>query len=139
VVSNTCKQCGQVFFRSGTKTFCGRPCFERWYSINMKGRGPNNRGNRIVKPNGYVHLWMPAHQRATKQGYVREHIVIAEKALGKSLPPGTEVHHVNEKPGESHRTSLFVKTTPIISYFMSELGRSVVAKPAGNPADAAAN
>jgi hypothetical protein len=36
------------------------------------------------------------HPAANAADYVREHILIAEKALGKPLPQGAVVHHVNE-------------------------------------------
>jgi len=35
------------------------------------------------------------HHRANSSGYVYEHILIAEKALGKSLPPKAVVHHAD--------------------------------------------
>jgi hypothetical protein len=66
----------------------------------MKGHGPHNKGGRIVKrDSGHAHVWMPEHPRASRQGYVREHILVAEKALGKPLPAAAIVHHV--RPDES--------------------------------------
>ena len=37
----------------------------------------------------------PEHPRADVKGYVREHILIAEKTLEKPLPEGAIVHHSN--------------------------------------------
>lgn len=35
------------------------------------------------------------HPRSNSLGYIREHILVAEGALGKHLPSGAVVHHVN--------------------------------------------
>jgi len=51
-------------------------------------------GVRIHK--GYRYILQPDHPRSTK-GYVFEHIVIAEEALGKRLPVGSEIHHHGPK------------------------------------------
>jgi len=44
---------------------------------------------------GYKRTYMPDHPRANHKGFVLEHILIAEKALGHSLPLDTEIHHAN--------------------------------------------
>lgn len=40
--------------------------------------------------------------------HVYEHILIAEKALGKSLPKGAQVHHIDENPLNNDPNNLVV-------------------------------
>ena len=51
------------------------------------------KGGRVNEGHGYVYVTMPDHPRANQDGYVREHIPMAEKALGKPLPPEAVIHH----------------------------------------------
>lgn len=44
---------------------------------------------------GYTTVLMPEHPRAPKSGYVREHILVMERHLGRYLRPGENVHHKN--------------------------------------------
>lgn len=49
--------------------------------------------------NGYIVIYMPTHPKAMKSknwnGYVYEHIVIAENDLKRPLMDGEEVHHLD--------------------------------------------
>lgn len=61
-----------------------------------QNRGSNHpmwNGGKIVDSYGYTLIHKPGHSRANAYGYVKEHILMAEKALGKSLPPKAVVHH----------------------------------------------
>jgi hypothetical protein len=87
-------QCG-----CGNKTVI--PIWSDSASNRVKGcpnkfiHGHNNRGNRQyrVSTGGYYYRkFAPGHPRAN-QNYVLEHILIAEKALGKSLPEKAVIHH----------------------------------------------
>jgi len=60
----------------------------------------NWKGGKRIDTFGYVQLWDPKHSRSSNT-YVREHIVLAEKALGKPLPEGAQVHHVNQKKADN--------------------------------------
>lgn len=70
----------------------------------------NNRwkGGRIVEPRGYVKLYLPDHPRANSVGYVYEHIVIAERALGHPLPDGAVVHHFDENKSNNGNGNLVI-------------------------------
>lgn len=68
-----------------------------------KGKdNPSWNGGRTVHSQGYILIRQPDHPRA-HNGYVYEHILIAEKVLGKPLPSGAQVHHINgDKSDNSH-------------------------------------
>jgi hypothetical protein len=56
---------------------------------------PSWKGGRLENdPRGYVEVYAPCHPRA-HDVHVREHILLAEKALGKPLPPKATIHHHN--------------------------------------------
>ena len=59
---------------------------------NKREQNPMWKGGRSRK-RIYDLVLMPGHHRADYYGYVREHILIAEKALGHPLPSGAVVHH----------------------------------------------
>ena len=59
-------------------------------------RGENNhkwRGGKTTHSNGYPMTRKPDHPRAMTNGYICDHILVAEKALDKSLPLKAVVHH----------------------------------------------
>lgn len=74
--------------------------------IHNHHRG-NWKGGRTIDSDGYVFIHDPSHPHADNKGYVREHIAIACKVLGKPLPTGAVIHHVNEYK-QDNRNSNFV-------------------------------
>lgn len=49
-----------------------------------------------TRSHGYVMIHQPQHPRARKlRGYIAEHVLVVERALGKCLPDGAQVHHIN--------------------------------------------
>ena len=68
-----------------------------WYGIdNSREKNGHWKGGCYINDAGYVMIYDPDHKRASSNGYVREHIIIAEKALGKELPVGSQIHHMGD-------------------------------------------
>lgn len=62
----------------------------------------------IREHDGYTMITVKGHPRSDMHGYVREHIIIAEKALGKPLPAKAEIHHVNTIRNDNRPTNLVI-------------------------------
>lgn len=62
----------------------------------------------ITRREGYVYVRLPEHPNSAMNGYVPQHILIAEKALGRFLPQNAVVHHINEKKDDNRNNNLVV-------------------------------
>lgn len=105
---------GVVSIANGTSrhdgTVKGQPRrFIRGHHARIRTGAESNawKGGRTVRPDGYVWLHRPEHPRA-HDGYVQEHNVIAEQALGRLLPEGVQVHHFSESRSDNRNQNLVI-------------------------------
>ena len=79
------------------------------FHVRIGALHPNWKGGVVQLIGGYVGVLKPEHPRAsTSTGYVREHILVAEHALGRPLPPKAQVHHVNRITHENAGSNLVI-------------------------------
>lgn len=90
-VDSKCLTCGKEFkvkmsaYERGHGLFC---------SLNCRGLYDKACDGYKRKDNGYVMVKMTNHHRA-QRNFVREHILIIEKVIGKRIPVKSVVHHVD--------------------------------------------
>lgn len=52
-------------------------------------------GHKKLRDDGYIKVYYPDHPDATKDGYVAEHRLVMENAIGRRLEKNEVVHHIN--------------------------------------------
>jgi len=88
---------------------------------------PAWKGGKYIEPDkGYVMVLNRAHPRARQNGYVCEHILVAEEMLGRALLPEEEVHHKNRDKADNRPDNLKVYATHL-EHWMEEHYEEVAA------------
>ncbi len=78
-------------------------------SHNMRLHGEKSiswNGGTFISSQGYVLVKNDEHPRRTANGYVPEQILVVESIIGKFLPYGAVVHHINGDKSDNINTNL---------------------------------
>ena len=67
-------------------------------------------GHKKVRKDGYTRLYCPTHPRASKDGYVMEHIYIMGQHLGRDIDKNEVVHHINKNRSDNRIENLRLMT-----------------------------
>lgn len=98
--NRTCPICGIVFYAAPWQlrdtarkqgTYCSKACKDTALQTLMQGP----RKDQVIHSGGYVLVWAPDHPRSSR-GRVLEHILVAERKLGRPLRDGETVHHIDK-------------------------------------------
>lgn len=89
------------------------------------------KGGRKKSTGGYIEVLSPGHPRANPDGYVLEHILVAEKALGRYLPEGAVVHHVDGNKANNANSNLVICPDNTYHHILHRRMRAL--KATGNP------
>ena len=63
---------------------------------------------KLVKKCDYIYAVVPEHPKATKNGYVLQHRIVAENQLGRMLLDNEIVHHKDENKKNNEESNLEV-------------------------------
>jgi len=94
-IARICAFCGKIFYRwpsqynEGRGKFCSKLCKAKSES-QPKTPFPSK-----ITRHKYFAIRIPSHPRSHTNGYVYEHILIAEKKIGRKLKQGEVVHHID--------------------------------------------
>lgn len=127
----TCEECGGLYLNTSyakNRRLCGPACRGKVVARKNKGR---TIGHRRLTSKGRPVLYLPGHPRAHSKGVVYEHLVIAERALGKQLPASAVVHHVDRNRENNHNSNLVLCQDQ--AYHLLLHARQRVQDAGGNP------
>jgi len=82
-----------------------------WGRDNFGSKNPNFNGGRYVDDKGYIRVLQPEHP-FSNSGYVYEHRLVLEDAIGRFLQPWETVHHINEIKVDNRLKNLYLTTIP---------------------------
>lgn len=86
----------------------GRFRILRFPGRNMEKRDPSLPKGTRRRHDGYIAVFKPDHPYCNARGYVLQHRLVCEEAIGRHLTPREEVHHLNEIRCDNREDNLLV-------------------------------
>ena len=75
-------------------------------------RNPSRYGGHIKhRKDGYIYVYVPEHPYSSKEGYVMEHILVMEEAIGRYITRDESVHHKNKVRDDNRLENLELMTS----------------------------
>lgn len=105
-----CTICGEMHltdrnnYRKSQSQLCSESC-STVYKSNPEGTRKRKHGS---ESDSYILTKRPNHPHADRVGYVPEHRLIVEEALGRHLKKSEKVHHINCRKDDNRIENLFV-------------------------------
>ncbi len=97
--------CDKATVRNWIQKFGGKL---RSHSEAQKGNKNHNWKGGRGKNGGYWSVLKKEHPRAFEDGYVYEHILVAEEMLGRPIRKEERIHHINFIKLDNRKENLFV-------------------------------
>lgn len=67
-------------------------------------------GHKKKRGDGYIAIYFPDHPKASKDGYIMEHILVMEALIGRHLKDDECVHHIDENRQNNKKENLELMT-----------------------------
>ncbi len=77
-----------------------------WGGSRIGNKNPNWNGGKYLDTQGYINIKFPSHPRADNQGYIKEHVLIIETAMGKLISMKARPHHINGIKNDNRNQNL---------------------------------
>ena len=88
----------------------GKKLSEKTKALIAEAHFKGGIGHKKKRCDGYISIYFPDHPRSTKEGYIMEHVLVMEAALGRHLSPDEVVHHKNFKRDDNRLSNLQLMT-----------------------------
>ncbi len=93
--------------------------------IRTAGRSEKWTGKEYDNHDGYMLVYAPLHPNASTKGCIKRSRFVVEKAMGKYLPKGSEVHHVNEIKNDDRPQNLVACQDRAYHFFLHRQQRAL--------------
>lgn len=115
-VERICETCGIGFtarasvVKKGWDRYCSAKCYGIAQRSQTGEASRTWRGGRIITIGGYVAVKAPWRTSAKRDGYILEHRMVLEDAIGRPLRSDEVVHHINGDKRDNRLSNLTILT-----------------------------